>query len=462
MAFLRLFGPRLGRARAAGPRTHLHRARSAALGVGGGARRAKRCAARSCAGGSPCWCAGSGGSRCSAWCCSRFRSRSCRSAAAASPRSRIRESRGSAASRWRARTRRCRTRWRRPRPRSMPMPAAPPPRALGDVTRERAAAQGVAGRLQLLPELGAGPEGAHHHRPGASQLELALGRAALARTGRARSDAAAGARAALAEPRARLLARGAARGADRGACWSPLLPGGGLPLRRAASALAALAALLLAAPPRRCRRGSPGPRAAERAASAPAREARLPSGVRRQPAASPRGRALRTSAAHRDRRRGADRGPAAGQRARLGAGAGDRRRRAGHGAAPRRRRRAVAAGRRRRAPGAGRRRRSPIATPSSCRCRSSRTAWKRSSRGWSVQGIGPDGAPEDNLQLTRLRDASAGARPALEPSALPGLREHHPHAAARAHLAGRDASSRGSRRPTRRWCSRCRCWRASP
>ncbi len=42
-----------------------------------------------------------------------------------------------------------------------------------------------------------------------------------------------------------------------------------------------------------------------------------------------------------------------------------------------------------------------------------------SSRGWSVQGIGEDGTPEDNLQLTRLRDAGAGARPVLEPSALP-------------------------------------------
>ena len=44
-----------------------------------------------------------------------------------------------------------------------------------------------------------------------------------------------------------------------------------------------------------------------------------------------------------------------------------------------------------------------------------------SSRGWSVQGIGKDGLPEDNLQLTRLREAGAGARPALEPSALPAF-----------------------------------------
>ena len=40
-----------------------------------------------------------------------------------------------------------------------------------------------------------------------------------------------------------------------------------------------------------------------------------------------------------------------------------------------------------------------------------------SSSGWTVQGIGEDGVPEDNLQLTRLRDAAAG--PALERSALP-------------------------------------------
>ena len=39
-------------------------------------------------------------------------------------------------------------------------------------------------------------------------------------------------------------------------------------------------------------------------------------------------------------------------------------------------------------------------------------------RGWVLQGIAPDGVPEDNLRLTRVREANAEAGPALEPSAL--------------------------------------------
>ena len=46
-------------------------------------------------------------------------------------------------------------------------------------------------RSELRLELGARPQGAHHHRPGAADLELAHGLVALARTRRARSDAAA-------------------------------------------------------------------------------------------------------------------------------------------------------------------------------------------------------------------------------------------------------------------------------
>ena len=41
------------------------------------------------------------------------------------------------------------------------------------------------------------------------------------------------------------------------------------------------------------------------------------------------------------------------------------------------------------------------------------------SRGWIVQGIGKDGVPEDNLRLSRVRDANAAAHPTLEGSALP-------------------------------------------
>ena len=44
-----------------------------------------------------------------------------------------------------------------------------------------------------------------------------------------------------------------------------------------------------------------------------------------------------------------------------------------------------------------------------------------SSRGWIVQGIGKDGVPEDNLRLSRVRDANAAAHPALEGSALPAF-----------------------------------------
>ena len=40
-----------------------------------------------------------------------------------------------------------------------------------------------------------------------------------------------------------------------------------------------------------------------------------------------------------------------------------------------------------------------------------------SGRGWTVHGIGEDGAPEDNLQLTRLSEANA--RPALDTAPLP-------------------------------------------
>ena len=84
----------------------------------------------------------------------------------------------------------------------------------------------------------------------------------------------------------------------------------------------------------------------------------------------------------------------------------------------RRRRRAVAPDRPRRASGVDRRR-APRARHD--RVAAAAQAAPRGSEQprLDVQGIGKDGVPEDNLRLSRVRDANAAAHPTLERSALP-------------------------------------------
>ena len=290
---------RLGGARARGTRAHLHRARSAALGVDRGAlgrgaapcgrsRAARRAGAHAVAG----------------------RARPARAArpplragaAARRPASRAREpgARGSggaifdaavpAAEEGRGRT--GAGPGGKPRVQSAGVEAAARARLPREGTRRPLASEG---RSELRLELGARSQGAHHHRPGAADLELAHGLAALARTRRARSDAAAAARAAVAERGARRPARAAARGAAaaraaarRARAWRSRCSA-----RRGRAA--ALAALLLAAPAAACGRGVSERRAARALARAPARSAGVPSELRREPAAAPRGRARRGS-----------------------------------------------------------------------------------------------------------------------------------------------------------------------
>jgi hypothetical protein len=216
------------------------------------------------------------------------------------------------------------------------------------------------------------------------------------------------------------LLRVALLGALIGRVLIPLLPGGGFPLRRAAGALTALAALLLAAPPPAAAADLPSPELLNelrtRLLEKPACHPQCAASPRLRLEAEPSALALRieidTAAPTAVPLPGSardwvpeqvivDGAPATALR-RDGAGVLWLQLDAGAhqvlvaGALPDR---------------------DTIELPLPLKPH----RVEASSRGWSVQGIGEDGAPEDNLQLTRLRDATDGERPALEPSALPAF-----------------------------------------
>jgi hypothetical protein len=296
-------------------------------------------------------------------------------------------------------------------------PARELPRSLGALAKERRALQESKAGASFTQTWAPDPKARITTGPGL-QLELAVRRAALA-GGRARAEL----RLLLAPPWLNLgiaLLRVALLGALVWRVLLPMLPGAGSPPRRAASAMAALAALLLFAPPRSAAADLPGPellgelraRLLEKPACHPecAASPRLrlevePSGLQLRleiDAAAPTAVPLPGSA--RDwvpEQVIVDGAPATALRRdeagvlwlQVDAGA--------HqvlvaGALPDR---------------------DTIELPLPLKPH----RVEASSRGWSVQGIGKDGLPEDNLQLTRLREAGAEARPALEPSALPAF-----------------------------------------
>ena len=302
---------------------------------------------------------------------------------------------------------------------SVPMPASQPMRALGYLTKEREAAKQSRADSSYYQRWAPDPKARITTGPGLPSWSWR----SVALRWRGPVERGQTLRLVLAPPWLNLglaLLRVALLGALIGRVLIPLLPGGGLPLRRAASALAALAALLLAAPPRSAAADLPSPellnelraRLLEKPACHPdcAASPRLrleaePSGLQLRieiDAAAPTAVPLPGSA--RDwvpEQVVVDGAPATALRRaedgvlwlQLDAGA--------HqvlvaGALPDR---------------------DTIELPLPLKPH----RVEASSRGWSVQGIGPDGVPEDNLQLTRQRDAGASARPSLEPSALPGF-----------------------------------------
>ena len=302
---------------------------------------------------------------------------------------------------------------------SMRMPASPAPRALGELTKERDAMKESGVGSSFYSSWAPDPKARITTGPGLptwSWRSVALRWRGPVERGQTM-------RLVLAPPWLNLglaLLRVALLGALICRVLVPLLPGAGFPLRRTASAMAALAALLLATPPRSAAADLPGPellnelraRLLEKPACHPecAASPRLrlevePSGLQLRieiDAAAPTAVPLPGSA--RDwvpEQVIVDGAPATALRRdeagvlwlQVDAGA--------HqvlvaGALPDR---------------------DTTLLPLPLKPRHV----EASSRGWSVQGIGEDGLPEDNLQLTRLRDASAGARPALEAAALPAF-----------------------------------------
>ena len=339
---------------------------------------------------------------------------------------------------------------------AMATPAAPPPlRALGYLTKEREAAKQSGGVSSFYQSWAPDPKARITTGPGLptwSWRSVALRWQGPVERGQTL-------RLLLAPPWLNLglaLLRVALLGALIWRVLLPMLPGGGFPLRRAAGATAALAALLLAVAPHPAAADLPSPellnelrtRLLEKPACHPECAASPRLRLEIEPAA--------LAAATRDRRRRADRGPASGQRARLGAGAGDRRRRAGHGAAPGCRRRALAAGRHRRASG-DRRRRAPRS---------------RHHRASPAPEAPPRGSEQPRLERPGHRPRTACRRTiSSSPACATRARARTPRSSrrrcpsSRASAAGcgwdspgrSKRSSRASRPPTPPWRSKCRC-----
>ncbi len=301
---------------------------------------------------------------------------------------------------------------------SLDRPAAPSPRALADLTRERDAMKESRADSSFYRSWAPDPKARITTGPGLpswSWRSVELRWSGPVERGQTL-------RLVLAPPWLNLglaLLRVALLGALIGRVLLPVFLDGGFPLRRAASALAALATLLLAAPPRSAAADLPGPellnelrtRLLEKPACHPRCAASPRLRLEAEPsvlqlrieidAAAPTAVPLPGSA--RDwvpEQVIVDGAPAALRRAedgvlwlQLDTGA--------HqvlvaGALPDR---------------------DTIELPLPLKPH----RVEASSRGWSIQGIGDDGLPEDNLQLTRLRDASSAAHPTLEPSALPAF-----------------------------------------